>query len=130
VKSPAGTPAAVADGVGLLAFVLVGLRIHGAPYTAAHILRDALPLLAAWYAAAMLSRLYQDPRWFRLLANWGIAIPLWILLRQLWVGRLLSRATAVFLVMALGFTLLFLITGRLLTALLARAASPRGPSPG
>ncbi|MDQ7844105.1 MAG: DUF3054 domain-containing protein [Armatimonadota bacterium] len=115
----------VLDGVALLGFLLVGLRTHGAPLTPAHILRDGLPLLGAWYLVAAIIRLYRHPRWAAVVTTWAIAVPVGILIRQWWVGRLFTRATPVFLVTALTFTLAFLLAGRLVAALLARLVGRR-----
>ncbi len=116
-------PVAVVDGGVLLAFVVIGVAIHGAVRTAA-VIRDAAFLLPAWYVAATVFRLYRTPSWRVFLLTWGLAIPLGILMRQAWVGRLMTRATVAFLIAALVLTLAFLVGGRLLAMLMTRAAKP------
>lgn len=115
--------AAVADGVALSVFVLVGVAIHGTVKPVA-VLRDAAFLLPAWYAAAGVLRLYRTASWRIFLLTWGLGIPLGILLRQVWVGRLMTRATVAFLITALVLTLVFLIAGRGLAMLAARVTGP------
>jgi len=99
--------------------------MHGVPFAPVPIVRDALPLLGAWYAASALTRLYRSPRWSAFLLSWGMAVPIGILIRQLWVGRLLTRATPIFLLVALGLTLVFLTAGRVLIWSLVRLAGRR-----
>jgi len=117
-----------------VAFLVVGLRVHGAARTPAKIMQDALPLLGAWYLASVVTRLYRSPRWSAVVTTWAMAVPVGILIRQWWVGRLFTRATPVFLAMALVFALAFLLLGRLgavlLTRLIGRWARGRAPAVG
>lgn len=111
------------DGVSLLAFTGIGIAMHGAGFGADPILRTVVPILVVWYALAPLTRLYRRPGWRSLLIHWAVALPIGVAARQVWVGRLLSRAAAVFLIAALVLTLAFLVAGRLLLWVAQR----RGP---
>ena len=116
-------PVAVIDGAALLVFVVVGVAIHGAVSPVA-VVRDAAFLLPAWYGAALVLRLYRTTSWRVFLLTWVVAVPVGIMLRQAWVGRLPSRATVAFLSAALPLTLAFLVTGRIVTALATRVMRP------
>ena len=53
---------AVADAAALVAFVVVGLRGHQGS-TIEGFLRNAVPLLGAWFLVASASRIYRRPGW-------------------------------------------------------------------
>lgn len=107
---------AVVDAAAIFAFVLLGGDVHGTVRPAGT-LRTLLFLLVPWYAVAAYSGLYRAPSWRSFLRTWAVAIPLGIILRQIWVGRLFSRATLLFFVAALVLTLVFMIAGRWLADL-------------
>ena len=111
----------VADAAALLVFVLVGIRGHRAA-TVEGFLRNAVPLLAAWFVVAALAHTYRRPGWRSLLRNWIVAVPVGLLVRTLIVGSPNGGKLLVFLAVGLAFTLVFLVLGRLL----ARIASRRG----
>src|SRR2546425_6240966 len=100
------------DGVSLLAFIWVGVAVHGSPLGASLVLRDVGPFLGVWFALVPLTSVYWRPGWGSLLRHWLLAIPLAVLGRQVLLGRPLDRAALVFFVVALGFTGLFLAAGR------------------
>ena len=116
-------PAAVVDGVALLAFLVIGGDVHGATRPAG-LLRNALIFLPVWYLAALRFGLYRDPSWTTFLRTWFAAIPIAVVLRQLWVGRLFTPGTLLFLAAALVVTIVFLLAGRFL-AMLAGMEDPR-----
>ena len=101
----------LADAGALLVFSLVGMASHHR-LGASGLLRDALPLLAAWFAVAAALRLYrrEGARW--VLVNWIIAIPLGVLVRALALDRPFDGSEAAFLATTLAFTLLFVAAGR------------------
>jgi hypothetical protein len=105
----------VVDAVSLLVFTLVGLGTHRAVVTGPAVLRDAGPFLGAWFVLVPLSGVYRRPGWGSLMRHWALAIPVGVLARQLWLGRPFNRGTLIFLLVGLGSTLLFLVTGRLVT---------------
>jgi hypothetical protein len=72
--------------------------------------RDALCLVAAWFAVAAAVRLYPRFAWWRLAATWLIGISVGVLVRAAIVGHLAVDFWAV----ALAFTALFVLAGRLL----------------
>jgi hypothetical protein len=72
--------------------------------------RDALCLVAAWFAVAAAVRLYTRFAWWRLAATWLIGISVGVLVRAAIVGHLAVDFWAV----ALAFTALFVLAGRLL----------------
>ncbi|MDQ7819333.1 MAG: DUF3054 family protein [Armatimonadota bacterium] len=93
-----------ADALGLLVFVAAGVRVHGGLLTARAVARDAVPLLAAWWALAPLTGVYRNPGWVSLLRHWAVAVPAGLLVRQVLLGRPLGRGTLVFLAAAWVFT--------------------------
>jgi hypothetical protein len=104
-----------ADALALVAFVTVGLASHGKGLSATGYARDALPLLGGWFAAAALFRLYSRPSGRALAATWLAGITAGVLVRSLVLFRI-DRDDAVFLPVALCFTLLFVLGFRLLVA--------------
>jgi len=116
----------VADGLGIVAFATVGLLSHDHALSAAGYVRDALPILCGWYAAALAFGAYRRPSWRTLLATWIVGVPIGILVRALALGRDLDGDQAVFLGISLAFTLLFVVAAR--TAL-RHVVSGRDPEP-
>ena len=108
------------DAIALVVFVTVGLLSHHGGVSAAGYARDALPLLACWFAAAAAFRLYSHPSRGALLRTWAVGVTAGVAVRQLVVWSLAGK-DAVFLVVALTFTLLFVLLGRGVTRLAAHA---------
>jgi hypothetical protein len=107
---------ALADAAALLLFTTIGLISHG--FELGGYARDALPLLAAWFAVALAIRLYARPSWRRVLLCWIVAIPLGWLVRGLVLGRDFNGGQFVFLGITLVFSLAF-VAGLRLAARLA-----------
>jgi hypothetical protein len=110
----------LADAVGIVAFATLGLAMHDEALSPAGYARDVLPLIAGWYGAALAFGAYRRPSWRTLLATWIVGIPAGILLRALVLGRELDSDQAVFLAIALAFTLLFVVGARAALAALSR----------
>jgi hypothetical protein len=104
--------AVAADVVGLVAFVTVGLVNHHGGVSAAGYARDAIPIVCCWLLAGGAFGLYQRPRARALVETWLVGITAGILLRAL-VRRHLDGGDAVFLAVALCFSLLFVVAARL-----------------
>ena len=109
----------VADAAALIAFVVIGLRGHHGSMVEGS-LRNAVPLLGAWFLVASASHMYHRPGWRRLLRNWILAVPIGLLVRTVIVGSPRGARILVFVAVGLAFTLLFLVLGRLLVRLLSR----------
>lgn len=110
----------IADAVALVAFVVIGLRGHRGS-TMEGFLRNAIPLLGAWFFVAWLAHTYRRPGWRSLLRNWIVAVPIGLLVRTLIVGSPKGARILVFIAVGLAFTLLLLVVGRLLARILSRA---------
>jgi hypothetical protein len=110
----------LADAAALLLFVLIGLRGHGVR-TVDGFLRNAVPLLGAWFVVAWLLRTYRRPGWRSLLTNWIIAVPIGLLVRTAVVGSPSGAGILAFVGVGLAFTLLVLVLGRLVARLASRA---------
>ncbi len=102
----------VADALAIVAFATVGLLSHDHALSLSGYARDALPLLAGWFAAALVVGTYRRPSRRTLLAAWAIGIPLGVLGRALVLGRSLDGDQLVFLAITLAFTLLFVLAFR------------------
>jgi hypothetical protein len=102
--------AIAADAAAIVVFAIVGMLSHGAAASA--FARDALPLLGGWFAAALVTRLYERPSLPRLLVTWAAGITVGVLVRALILGRDLDGHQAAFLATSLIFTLLFVAAAR------------------
>ena len=117
-----GTPAAwliAADTVALVVFVLAGMRSHHEGSAAWIFLRNAIPLLVAWFSVAVLLKTYRTPGFMI------VAVPIGLTLRSLWVGSPTGWRFVVFLGVGLGFTVLVLAIERLVLALITGRGYPR-----
>jgi hypothetical protein len=112
--------ALAADLVALCVFVLAGVRSHHETTGLAAFARTAVPFGGAWLVAAGVLRTHRPPSTGRLVKTWSIAVPAGVALRALWVGSEGTRVL-VFLIVAMAFTLAFLLAGRGM----ARAAASR-----
>jgi hypothetical protein len=102
----------LADAVGILVFATVGLLSHDHALSLSGYARDALPLLAGWFAAALAFGAYRAPSTRTLLSTWIVGVPLGWLIRALVLGRDFDGGQFVFLGIALAFTLLFVVACR------------------
>jgi Protein of unknown function (DUF3054) len=121
-------PLPVADALALTLLVLAGIVEHDEGSNVVTLfLRNAVPLLASWFVVARFTGVYRRPGLRTLLLTWAIAVPLGLLLRTVWVGSPSGGELAVFLGIGLGFTLLFVLAGRLATGGLARRGAHSTP---
>ena len=104
--------AVVADLVALLAFVTIGLVNHHGGISAAGYARDAIPIAGCWLLAGGAFDLYKRPRLRALLATWLAGVTAGVLLRALARWHI-DGGDAVFLAVALCFTLLFVVVVRI-----------------
>ena len=111
---------ALADAAALVLFSVVGLLSHDGAVSASGLARDALPLLAGWFAAALLFRTYRRRSARALLLTWIVGVPLGVALRAVVLGRALEGREAAFLAVALTFTLVFVLALRVVLGLVRR----------
>lgn len=123
---PSPRAAAFVDGFALVAFVVVGVMQHDGDALLRGLARTGIPLLASWYLVALVIGTYRRPGWLTLLATWVIAVPVGLLVRSIVRGGPWGEGLLVFGGVALGFTLVFVLGGRLL--LLAVEATRRSDS--
>ncbi|HEY4349105.1 MAG TPA: DUF3054 domain-containing protein [Gaiellaceae bacterium] len=116
---------AIADGIGILVFVTIGLLSHHGGISATGYARDALPFLGCWFAAAALFRLYTRAESWRLAATWALGVPVGVLIRALVLGRSLNGKEAAFLVVSLVTIGLLVPAMRLCARVLRSGPSPR-----
>jgi hypothetical protein len=102
------------DSVALVGFVLLGLREHSETPGVVLILRNVVPILASWFPVALATGAYRTLDAGSMLSTWIVSIPTAVVARSLWVGSPTGGRFAIFLLIALGFTLLFSLAGRLL----------------
>ena len=127
-ERPSPRVAALVDGVGLLAFVVIGTADHGASLRSGEIARTAVPLLASWFAAAAAFALYRRPERWRLVASWAAAIPVAAVARSSVRGGPWDERLAIFAGVALGFTALFVLGARVLLGAVIRRRQEPSPS--
>jgi hypothetical protein len=113
----------LADALGIVTFATVGLLSHDHALSLTGYVRDALPVLGGWFAAALVFGAYRNPSMRTLLLTWIVGVPLGILVRALALGRDLDGDQAVFLGISLAFTLLFVLAWRAAFGVLARRYS-------
>ena len=109
--------AVAADLLALLAFVTVGLWNHKGGLSATGYARDVLPIAGCWLVAAGAFDLYKRPTVRALLLTWVTGVTVGVAIRQLVLWEL-EGDDAVFLVVALCFTLLFVLVFRAAATLL------------
>ncbi len=122
-----GTILRVADILALIAFVLVGIRSHYGREMPVVFLRNAVPLLVAWFVVAVPVGTYRRPSPRSLAVTWVLAVPIGLVARSFILGSPTGSRLATFLGVGLAFTLLFLVAGRLLAGLIQRRVLPVGP---
>jgi hypothetical protein len=105
-------PIAVADAVGLVAFVLVGMRSHHESGFLDVFLRNALPLEVMWFSVAAITGAYRRPGLGTLVTTWIVAVPAGLVVRTLWVGSPNGFRLLTFLSVGSAFSLIFLLAGR------------------
>jgi hypothetical protein len=110
---PSARAAAAVDAAALVAFVVVGVIQHDAGLAVAGIVRTGAPLLAAWFAVALVVGTYRRPGWLTLAITWAVGVPLGLVVRSAIRGGPWGRGLLVFGAVAMAFTLVFLVGGRL-----------------
>ena len=110
----------VADAVALLVFVVAGIRSHHEVGALDLFLRNAVPLEVAWFAVSAVAATYRRPGLRTLLWTWIVAVPTGLVVRSIWVGSPSGTRLLVFVGIGLVFTLLFLLAGRGVVALIDR----------
>jgi Protein of unknown function (DUF3054) len=106
----------VLDAAALVAFAAVGMLAHDRALFLSGFLRDALPLLGAWFAVAFALGTYRRQSLRRLLLTWAIAVPLAVVVRAVALGRHADAMQAAFLATSMAFTLLLVLGFRALFA--------------
>lgn len=104
----------VLDAAALVVFAAIGMLSHDGSLFLAGFARDALPLLGTWFVVALALGTYRRQSLRRLLLNWGIAVPLAVLVRGVALGRHADAMQAAFLATSMAFTLLLLLGFRAL----------------
>ncbi|MCL6641001.1 MAG: DUF3054 family protein [Candidatus Rokubacteria bacterium] len=124
-RRPATPWLAYGDAASLLVFTVLGLRFHNVALGPGEVLRTAVPLWLAWFAAARVLGTYRRPAAVRFLLTWLLAVPAGLALRQLWLGRPFGPSFAIFVAVALGLTLVCLLVWRAVAMALRVRRSPR-----
>lgn len=127
---PPPLAAALMDAAALIAFVIVGVLQHDAGLTLAAFARTCVPLLAAWFLVAAVVGTYRRPGWAGAVLTWAIAVPLGLVLRSLIRGGPWGRGLLIFGGVAMAFTLLFVLGGRLLLLVIQLVRARSGTAAG
>jgi Protein of unknown function (DUF3054) len=102
------------DVVAIVAFTVIGLISHEDGVTIRGVLEVAGPIVLVGAVTALLFQTYRRPGIRTLLPTWLVAVPGGILLRKALFGEPSAwGSTGVFVLVALAFTLLFLLAWRL-----------------
>lgn len=111
-RRPGADRLAVADALAIVSFAAIGQLSHDGGVSAAGFARDALPLLAGWFGAALVFGAYRSaaPRAFVL--TWLVGIGAGVAIRAAVLGRTVNGHQAAFLVTSLIFTLLLILAFR------------------
>jgi hypothetical protein len=121
-----GRTLAWGDAICITLFAWVGQQTHGTltgPAAAWRgFLENALPILMIWFLIAPFLRTYSAPTWRNLLYTWAVAVPVGVWLRYMVLGKPFGVGFLVFLAVALGFSLLFVLAWRGLYGLVRRRA--------
>lgn len=120
MTSPAVRPIVIADVVAFVLFATLGQLSHDGGVSAAGYARDALPLMAGWFGAALVFRTYSRPGRRVFLQTWATGVTAGVLLRALVLGRHLGGDQLAFLITSLLFTLVLLAACRAAVARPAR----------
>ena len=119
----------VADVVALVAFVAVGVANPRTDLVSAFA-TTAVPVLVAWAVVALAVATYRRVGWRTLALTWVVAIPLGAVGRSLVRGGPWDGDLAVFTLVALAFSGLFLAAGRfVVTAVGSMRRSGRDRAP-
>jgi len=96
-------------------FTVIGLIHHEGGVTAGALLQVVLPIVAVGAVAAWIFGTYRRPGIATLLPAWLVSVPVGLLIRKaLFHTPATWHSTAVFLGVAMAFTLLFLLAWRIL----------------
>ncbi|MER3451723.1 MAG: DUF3054 domain-containing protein [Thermus sp.] len=106
------------DLLALLLFAVVGLLSHGRPVDPGGIGRTLLPVLFVWLLLSPFLSTYRRPTLGNLLLTWLLAFPAGLWLRGMVLGEPFGVGFFIFLAVAMGFSLLFLLLFRGLAKLL------------
>ncbi len=122
---------AAGDALALVAFILVGLSRHHA-FSTYLFMRNAVPVLGAWFALSPFLKTYRKPGLRSLLLTWAIAVPIAVAARSLYLGQPTGGRFFVFLGVSLLMTGLFVGAWRLIAAGVSyrlRRNASNGPVP-
>ena len=108
------------DLLALVTFVLVGLGSHHEVTGIDLFARNAVPLVVSWCVFASVLGTYRRPGLAPMLRTWLVAVPVALVARSVWVGSPTGGEFLVFLGVGMAFTLLFLLIGRGLVAVVSR----------
>jgi hypothetical protein len=105
---------ALTDAAAIALFAAIGELSHHGGVSAAGFARDALPILAGWFAAGAVFGLYRRANRRAFALTWLVGVTAGVALRALVLGRPANGHEAAFLVTSLVFTLLLLLAARAL----------------
>ena len=108
------------DLLALVTFVLVGLGSHHEVAGIDLFARNAIPLVVSWCVVTRVLKTYRAPGLAPVVRAWVVAVPIALVARSIWVGSPTGGEFLVFLAVGMSFTLLFLLVGRGLVAVVAR----------
>lgn len=111
---------AAVDGAAIVGFTIIGVISHREALPPSAVAEDALPLLAGWFAAAVVFGLYGRRSWRAFLLTWAVGIPVGVLMRAAALGRLDEPRQLAFLATTLVLSLVFVLGARGLLTIASR----------
>lgn len=114
---------AAGDAVAFVLFAAIGLASHDEGITAAGIVRNAGPVLAAFAAVAPFARTYTRPGIRSLLVTWAIAVPAGVVIRAIALDRPADGSQVTFGIVTMIATAVLLLAWRGIAAAASRARS-------
>ncbi len=127
-RDPSARALMVTDACALTAFVVTGAASHHDAGIVVVVVRNLVPLGAAWALSAVVVGTYRRRSWVALTLTWAVAAPVGILVRSWVVGSPTGWELGTFLLVGSGFSLLYLGAGRVLLKALVRRRGRRVPA--
>jgi hypothetical protein len=113
---------ATGDAIAILLFAVIGLSNHREGITVAGLARNALPIIAVWFAIAPLVHTYSSPGFRTMLVSWAISVPVGVAIRAAVLRRDADSSQLVFGLITLVTTLVLLSAWRLMASWLTSRA--------
>ena len=103
---------AIGDAVAIVLFAVIGLSNHREGITVAGLARNALPIIAVWFAIAPFVGTYARPGFRTMLVAWAVSVPVGVVIRAALLRRDADSSQVIFGLITLATTLVLLSAWR------------------